>query len=198
MAGGPRSAWILRKREHRRSSSAASNCVSEAGGDAAPDDGLRTRRPAKAPSAKSYVTADPVAKRFSSVNYGAQPRTYGVQRRIAESARKMISYPWRYRRLQIVQFGVSGCVTGNFGSWQKLAVQISRCCSVARRVAESHGQWRADVGYEVGTPRVCERAWRAAAAVYLTTSREPGPAGVIRPAVSLTCVAKPTVRLSGC
>jgi glycerol-3-phosphate dehydrogenase len=33
----------------------------------------------------------------------------------SDSVRKMNSYPWRYIRVQIVQFGVSGYLTGRFG-----------------------------------------------------------------------------------
>jgi hypothetical protein len=41
--------------------------------------------------------------------------SFACEARPAGSARKMISFPWRYRRVQIVHFGVSGHLSEHFG-----------------------------------------------------------------------------------
>jgi len=55
---------------------------------------------------------------------------------IADSARKMMSYPWRHRHAQLVQFGVSGYLTGHFGSGQKLDELRQASTGLTRQVRD--------------------------------------------------------------
>ena len=48
----------------------------------------------------------------------------------------MMSYPWRHRHAQLVQFGVSGYLTGHFGSGQKLDELRQASTGLTRQVRD--------------------------------------------------------------
>jgi hypothetical protein len=60
---------------------------------------------------------------------------------IADSARKMISYPWRYRRVQIVQFGVSRLSHRTLrGPGQKIDELLQANTGLTRQVRDLTGK----------------------------------------------------------